>query len=110
MQQRVITIILATGLCYSLFTLAAGMASWRLPDNEQGYSPVQPIDYSHRLHAGELQIDCQFCHTAANKSRHAGIPSSDMTMVCEHRKRAMWCPSSPLKVRAMAEKNDVLSS
>ena len=82
MQQRVITIILATGLCYSLFTLAAGMASWRLPDNEQGYSPVQPIDYSHRLHAGELQIDCQFCHTAANKSRHAGIPSSDVCMKC----------------------------
>jgi hypothetical protein len=58
------------------------MSSWRLPDRETGYSPKQPIDYSHRLHAGELQINCQFCHTSADKSRHAGIPSSDVCMKC----------------------------
>jgi hypothetical protein len=82
MQQRVITVVLLIGLCFGLITLGAGVASWRLPDNEQGYAPQQPIDYSHRLHAGELGIDCMFCHSAADKSRHAGIPSSDVCMKC----------------------------
>ncbi|MBC8353597.1 MAG: hypothetical protein H8E66_16480 [Planctomycetes bacterium] len=82
MQQRVITVVLLIGLCFGLITLGAGVSSWRLPDNEQGYAPKQPIDYSHRLHAGELGIDCMFCHSAADKSRHAGIPSSDVCMKC----------------------------
>ncbi len=82
MQQRTLTVALLTGLFFSLITLVYGMSSWRLPDHETGYSPHQPIDYSHRLHAGELQINCQFCHTAADKSRHAGIPSSDVCMKC----------------------------
>jgi hypothetical protein len=82
MQQRVITVVLLIGLCFGLITLGAGVSSWRLPDNEQGYAPKQPIDYSHRLHAGELGIDCMFCHSAADKSRHAGIPASDVCMKC----------------------------
>ena len=82
MQQRIITVVLLIGLFFGLVSLVFGMSSWRLPDHQTGYSPHQPIDYSHRLHAGELQIDCQFCHTAADKSRHAGIPSSDVCMKC----------------------------
>ena len=82
MHQRIITIVLLTGLFFGVITLVHGMSLWRLPDHEQGYAPKQPIDYSHRLHAGELQIDCQFCHTAADKSRHAGIPSTDVCMKC----------------------------
>lgn len=82
MQQRVITVVLLIGLCFGLITLVTGMASWRLPDHEQGYAPKQPIAYSHRLHAGELGIDCMFCHSAADKSRHAGIPSTDVCMKC----------------------------
>ena len=82
MQQRVITVVLVIGLFFGLITLVSGMSSWRLPDRETGYAPPQPIDYSHRLHAGELQIGCQFCHSAAEYSRHAGIPSSDVCMKC----------------------------
>ena len=82
MQQRVITTVLLIGLFFGLITLTSGMSTWRLPDREQGYAPKQPIDYSHRLHAGELQIDCGFCHVAAEYSRHAGIPSSDVCMKC----------------------------
>ncbi len=82
MQQRDLTIVLLIGLFFSLVTLGSGAISWRLPDNEQGYSPKQPIEYSHRLHAGELQIDCRFCHSAAEHGRYAGIPSSDVCMKC----------------------------
>ena len=82
MQQRVITIVLLIGLCFGLSLLVSAMSAWRLPDNQQGYAPKQPIAYSHRLHAGELGIDCKFCHSSADSSRHAGIPSSDVCMKC----------------------------
>lgn len=82
MPQRTITVVLLIALFFGLISLVSGMSSWRLPDRETGYSPPQPIEYSHRLHAGELQIDCQFCHSSADKSRHAGIPSSDVCMKC----------------------------
>ena len=57
MHRIIVTIVLLIGLCYSLVVLASGMAGWRLPDNQRGYSPSQPISYSHRLHAGELGIE-----------------------------------------------------
>lgn len=82
MQQRVITTILLTGLCFALAVVVSGMSDWRLPDDQQGYAPKQPIAYSHRLHAGELQIDCRYCHFQADRSRYAGIPSSDVCMKC----------------------------
>ncbi len=48
----------------------------------QGYTPDQPIKFSHALHAGQNQIDCQYCHTGAEKSKHANIPSSNVCMNC----------------------------
>ena len=82
MQQRVITIVLLLGLGFGLALLASAASRWHMPDNQQGYAPEQPIAYSHRLHAGELQIDCKFCHSASESSRYAGIPSSDVCMKC----------------------------
>ncbi len=82
MQAKVVNVVLLVGLFFSLIVIASGMSSWRLPDNQQGYAPEQPIVYSHRLHAGELGIDCQFCHSAAGQGRHAGIPSTDVCMKC----------------------------
>jgi hypothetical protein len=54
----------------------------RLPGSNQGYEPVQPIAYSHRLHAGELAIDCKYCHYGAETSRHAGVPPASICMNC----------------------------
>ncbi len=48
----------------------------------QGYKPVQPIKYSHQLHAGTLKIACQYCHGSAWKSKNAGIPSANICMNC----------------------------
>jgi hypothetical protein len=48
------------------------------------YAPEQPIDYSHKLHAGDLQIPCQFCHTYARRSKSAGIPSLEQCMACHN--------------------------
>ena len=48
----------------------------------QGYEPVQPIHYSHRIHAGENGIDCKYCHSSARVSKHSGIPSLNVCMNC----------------------------
>ncbi|RZS98876.1 c-type cytochrome [Aquimarina brevivitae] len=49
---------------------------------DQGYAPVQPIHYSHRIHAGENQIECKYCHSSARVSKHSGIPSLNVCMNC----------------------------
>ena len=47
-----------------------------------GYRPVQPIPYSHALHAGQLGIDCRYCHDTVEKSPHAAIPPASTCMNC----------------------------
>ena len=49
---------------------------------DQGYAPVQPIHYSHKIHAGANKIDCKYCHSSAIKSKHSGIPSLNVCMNC----------------------------
>ena len=46
------------------------------------YAPAQPIAFSHKLHAGENGVDCNYCHTSARKSKHSGIPSANVCMNC----------------------------
>ena len=48
----------------------------------QGYQPDQPIAYSHKLHAGEMQISCIYCHSGAERGKTAGIPSANVCMNC----------------------------
>jgi len=49
---------------------------------DQDYQPIQPIHYSHRIHAGSNGIDCKYCHSSARVSKHAGIPSLNVCMNC----------------------------
>lgn len=49
---------------------------------EQGYQPVQPIAFSHELHAGQNEIDCNYCHSSARHSKTSGIPSANVCMNC----------------------------
>ncbi len=48
----------------------------------QGYKPEQPIKFSHKIHAGQNKINCVYCHSGVEKSRHAGIPSANVCMNC----------------------------
>ena len=47
-----------------------------------GYEPSQPIEYSHRLHAGELGLDCRYCHAQVERSHEAMIPPTQTCMGC----------------------------
>ena len=49
---------------------------------DQGYAPVQPIHYSHKIHAGANKIDCKYCHSSARVSKKSGIPSLNVCMNC----------------------------
>jgi mono/diheme cytochrome c family protein len=46
------------------------------------YQPTQPIAFSHKVHAGQNGVDCNYCHTSARKSKHSGIPSANVCMNC----------------------------
>ncbi len=64
-----------------LITNAAwhGMSSVGVYDK---YQPEQPIKFSHKIHAGDNGIDCNYCHHTARESKHAGIPSANVCMNC----------------------------
>lgn len=51
---------------------------------QQGYSPDQPIWFSHQVHAGQNKIDCMYCHSSADESKSAGIPSTAVCMNCHN--------------------------
>ena len=53
-----------------------------------GYSPEQPIPFSHALHAGELGMDCRYCHITVEESASASIPPSSVCMNCHEIGRA----------------------
>ena len=87
MRSRTLTILIGFSVIVSLGSLVAG---WRLPGDNRGYEPVQPINYSHRLHAGEMKIACMYCHSGAERSRYAGIPSTSVCMNCHQEVRASF--------------------
>lgn len=49
---------------------------------DEGYQPIQPIAFSHKIHAGDNKIDCQYCHSSAKHSKTSGIPSVNVCMNC----------------------------
>lgn len=68
------------------FTLVFGLFGFDYGNKEigvqKGYAPVQPINYSHELHAGTYKINCLYCHSGADKGKQATIPSASTCMNC----------------------------
>ena len=70
-----------TGLALLVFITLGVLVNW--PSNrESGYMPVQPIDYSHKTHAGTLAIECEYCHSSVSKGAHATVPPISTCMKC----------------------------
>jgi Cytochrome c552/Cytochrome c7 and related cytochrome c len=69
-----------------------------------GYAPVQPVPFDHSLHAGQLGIDCRYCHTNVEKSEHSNVPATATCMACH----SLVKKDSPLlaPVRASFETGD----
>jgi len=69
-------------ICGTLFVGVWGFIGMWTTNVHQGYQPVQPIKFPHDLHAGAMQINCQYCHSGAYKSKNASIPSLNICMNC----------------------------
>ncbi len=71
------------GLIIFATALVAGVWYYFSPEyTDVGYAPKQPIEYSHKLHVGELGLDCQYCHTEVGNSKQANIPPTETCMNC----------------------------
>ena len=73
--------------------VTAGVTYYMTPKfTRVGYAPVQPVPFSHQLHAGQLGLDCRYCHSNVEKSGHANVPTSQTCMNCHNQIK----PQSPL--------------
>ena len=81
-------VVIIGALGYALYTIA--MSPWY---TEQNAKRQQPVPFSHRHHAGELGIDCRYCHTSVEKSSFAGVPPTQTCMTCHSQ---IWTNSSML--------------
>lgn len=85
MNPRTAAVRLCSASALVLMVLAGNgcdYTDYTVPGHQKGYRPVQPVSYSHKLHAGDLQIDCKYCHFGSEKGRKAGIPPLNVCMNC----------------------------
>jgi len=63
----------------------AGVTYYMTPKYTRvGYAPVQPVPFSHNLHAGQLGLDCRYCHSNVDKSAHSNVPTAQTCMNCHN--------------------------
>lgn len=95
----------------SVLVFGLGAAIWmsdaRPLNVHTGYAPEQPIAYSHRLHAGELKMDCLYCHYGARTSPRAGIPPTGLCMRCHASVSAPFDAVLKEREDAAAQKREV---
>ena len=70
-----------------LGALATGAAGamwyyWTPKYTRVGYQPAQPVYFSHKIHAGQLQMDCRYCHSFVETAAHSNIPTAQVCMSC----------------------------
>ncbi|AKC81885.1 cytochrome C [Verrucomicrobia bacterium IMCC26134] len=65
--------------------VSAGITYYATPKYTRvGYAPVQPVPFSHALHAGQLGMDCRYCHSNVEKSGHSNVPTAQTCMNCHN--------------------------
>jgi hypothetical protein len=85
------------GLVVAVGLIVVGWYYYALPSYTRvGYQPEQPVPFSHALHAGQLGMDCAYCHQAVFESPHATVPTSRTCMNCHDPKKANVKGNSPL--------------
>jgi hypothetical protein len=79
---RIVVLILAIGAAGTLGLV--GYLAQPVVKNT-GYAPLQPVEYSHKLHAGDLGMDCRYCHYTVERSGYAAVPQTEVCMNCHVR-------------------------
>lgn len=81
-SNKVLPLLMLVATLFLVFTIFV-FWFWFSPKNlEVGYSPKQPIAFSHKLHVGELGMDCRYCHYTVETSPHAAVPPTEVCMNC----------------------------
>ena len=75
----VLAIFVAAGGAYAIAVGAYATAPGTI---NVGYSPKQPVPFSHKTHAGMLKMDCRYCHTTVDKAAHAAVPPTQTCVNC----------------------------
>jgi hypothetical protein len=76
-------ILLFLGLTVGI--VSAGITYYATPKYSRvGYAPTQPVPFSHALHAGQLGLDCRYCHSHVEESGHANVPTAQTCMNCHN--------------------------
>lgn len=83
--RPVATLLLAGGLVYVIFLAVYGGSG---KTTNVGYRPAQPVPFSHALHAGELGMDCRYCHNTIEQAAFAAVPPTQTCMNCHTNIRA----------------------
>jgi len=82
LQSRIV--IGGVVLVFSMVVAKAGIDKLVNVGVQQGYAPKQPIAFSHKLHAGQYEIQCNYCHIGVNKGKNATIPAANICMNCHN--------------------------
>lgn len=66
-------------------TVIAGITYYSTPKYTRvGYQPIQPVSFSHNVHANQLGIDCRYCHDGVERSWYSNVPSASTCMNCHN--------------------------
>ncbi len=94
-------------------TVTAAITYYATPKYTRvGYKPTQPVSYNHSFHAGQLGLDCRYCHHGVEKSSHANIPGAQVCMSCHKNIKANSPLLEPIRASYFGEdtnKDGVLS-
>lgn len=95
---------------FLVVVLGAAVIGWKLSDSSYvssvGFTPEQPVPFSHKHHAGGLGINCRYCHTSVYQSGFAGIPATHTCMTCHSQ---LWTNTQMLEpVRASLKRDEPL--
>lgn len=80
--ERRVYVAVGTLACAGVLGVTFGVFLLLPSRREAGYTPPQPIAFSHKIHAGTLQMDCAYCHTEVEKGPHATVPPVSLCMNC----------------------------
>lgn len=74
---------LAIAIGFIVFGVSIGVAYYSTPKYTRvGYQPTQPLPFSHKIHAGQLGMDCRYCHSFVEASSHANVPTNQTCFNC----------------------------
>ncbi len=95
-RSRTYFLIGMTGVLIFSAMVVAGVTYYATPKYSRvGYAPVQPIKFSHKIHVGQLGLDCTYCHNHVDESSHANVPSLHTCWNCHGSDRGNIKSASP---------------